>query len=374
MTFTIGIAPDSFKSTLSAAEAAEAMAMGARRVVPDAELLQMPMADGGEGTAALLSQAIGGTAVTLPTTDPLGRSMEATVYRLGGDTTWALDTAAASGLGLVAPHDRDPGHACSAGTGTLIRAAAQRGARTVILGLGGSATVDGGLGLCRTLGVRWLDDHGVDLPPGGDALARLAKIDTQGVPAAIRRLHIRVAYDVRSPLTGPRGAAAVFAPQKGADSAGVQRLAIGLKRLAEVLAVDGLAQQPGTGAAGGLGASLVALLHATLEPGAHLVFEQAGWAAQLPRCDLVLVAEGRLDAQTAAGKAPAHVAAQAARLRIPTLAVAGTLGPDAHTVPHLQMLEALYDAVPDPLPSPTEAATGLTAATERLLLRYRPRL
>jgi glycerate 2-kinase len=375
MTLTIGIAPDSFKSTLSAEEAAGAMARGARRVYPDAEVLEMPMADGGEGTSALLAGATGGSAVTLPTTDPLGRPMEATVHRLGDDTTWAVDTAAASGLALLARHDRDPGRACSAGTGALIHAAAQRGARTVILGLGGSATVDGGVGLCRALGVRWLDPDGADLPPGGDGLVTLAKIDTRAVPAEIRRLGIRMAHDVNSPLTGPRGAAAIFAPQKGADPAGVRRLAAGLERLAEVLAVDGLAQRPGTGAAGGISASLVALLHASLEPGAPLVFDQAGWADPLQRCDLVLVAEGRLDAQTAAGKAPAYVAARAARLSIPVLAVAGTLGPGAHTVPHIHQLESLYEKAPDPLPSPAQAATQLTTATERLVRRWssRPR-
>jgi len=419
MTLTIGIAPDSFKGTLSAVEAARAMALGARRVYPDAEILQMPMADGGESTAALLSRATGGTAVTLPTTDPLGRPIQATVYRLGDDTTgggstgdgstgggstgddttgggstgdgstgggstgdgstgrgstWAVDTAAASGLTLIAPDERDPGRTCSAGTGALIRAAADRGARTVILGLGGSATVDGGMGLCRALGVRWLDPAGNDLPPGGDALVRLATVDCGSVPPAIRDLHIRVAHDVHSPLTGPQGAAAIFAPQKGATPAGVRRLAASLERLAEVLealAAPGLPQRPGTGAAGGIGASLVAMLGATLEPGARLVFEQAGWATHLNRCDLVLVAEGRLDAQTAAGKAPAYVAAEAARLTIPVLAVAGILGPGAHTVPHLQQVEAIHEKMPDTLPSPDEAATQLAAATERLVKRWR---
>lgn len=369
MTFTIGIAPDSFKGTLSAAQAADAMARGARRVHPEAEILRMPMADGGEGTAALLSEATGGSEMTLPTTDPYGRPMHATVHRLGDKTTWAVDTAAASGLTLLTPHERDPGRACSAGTGTLIRAIASQGARTIILGLGGSATVDGGTGLCRALGVRWLDDSGHELPPGGDALGRLTKVDDSAVPPTIRDLQIRVAHDVNNPLTGPQGAAAIFAPQKGADPAGVNRLSTGLQRLVDVLAVDGLAQRPGTGAAGGMAAPLIALFNATLEPGASLVFEQAGWAAQLSRCDLVIVAEGRLDAQTTGGKAPAHVAAEAARLDILVLAVAGSLGPGADTVPHIQKIEAIHEAEPQKLPAPAEAARQLADATERLINR-----
>ncbi len=369
MTFTIGIAPDSFKGTLTAVEAADAMAEGALRVVPDANVMKMPMADGGEGTAELLAQATAGAPVTLPTTDPLGRPLQAAIHRLGDTTTWAVDTAAASGLTLLTAQERDPLKACSAGTGTLIRGAAERGARTVVLGLGGSATVDGGVGLCGALGVRWLDRSGRPLAPGGGALASLVSMDASSVPDEVRRLHLRVAHDVQNPLLGPTGAATVFAPQKGATPAGVRQLEAGLQRLAEVLDVPGLAERPGTGAAGGIGATLTALFGATLEPGAPLVLEQAGWAAQLPRCDLVVVGEGCLDAQTAGGKAPGHVAAVAARHAIAVLGVAGILGPGAHTLEHLQDVEATHPEPPATLPAPAQAAQQLADATERLLRR-----
>ena len=376
MALTIGIAPDSFKGTLSAAEAAEAMARGAASACPDARILKLPMADGGEGTAELLALATGGRLITLPSQDPLGRPLNATVAQLGDHATWAIDTAAASGLTLLAPHERTPLTTCSTGTGLLIRHAIERGARSIILGLGGSATVDGGKGLCQALGFRWLDEHGRTLDPGGGSLVTLARVDGARVAQAVSRTRIRVAYDVRSPLTGPQGAATIFGPQKGASGHQIVQLEQGLERLARVLAEHlpsppeaPLERLPGTGAAGGIGASLMALLGATLEPGGELVFELAGWSEHLAQCDLVVVAEGRLDAQTAAGKAPAIVASHARRQGIDVLAVAGHLGPGSEQLPGITDVEAVYADPPVTLPSSHQAGRDLADATHRLLLR-----
>ncbi|MFH2005101.1 MAG: glycerate kinase [bacterium] len=381
MTLTIGIAPDSFKGTLTAEQAVDAMARGVLRWQSDATVIRMPMADGGEGTASLLGRATGGAEAAVDCTDPLGRPITAAVWRLGagdGDgDTWAVDTAAASGLTLLGARERRPLRTCSRGTGELIRCAVDRGARTVVLGLGGSATVDGGKGICQALGFRWLDSGGRELAPGGGSLTALARIDADGVGEAVRQARVRVAYDVRNPLCGPNGAAEVFGPQKGATPEQVHRLADGLERMADVLSGIGVGigidarGLPGAGAAGGIGATLHALLGATLEPGAELVFQSAGYAAQLARCDLVLVGEGRLDGQTAAGKAPALVAAHANAASIPVLAVAGCFGAGADTLSGIADREAVSAVPPATLPSPTQAAAELAAATHRLLLRYR---
>ena len=373
------LAPDSFKGTLSAPEAAAAMAEGVRRAMPEAICRELPMADGGEGTAALLAHATGGERLRLRTEDPRGRPLEAELARLGDGHTFALDTAAASGLTLLSPAERDPLTACSAGTGRLLHQALQLGARTVVLGLGGSATVDGGKGLCEALGFRFLDHHGRPLAPGGGALSDLQRIDDQHVPPLVWAIRgrIRIACDVWNPLLGPEGAAPVFAPQKGADAAAVQRLAQGLARLAEVLrALPGpcggtpeIATLPGTGAAGGIGATLSVLLGATLESGGELVFETAGYAEVLADCDLVIVGEGRMDAQTAHGKAPAVVARHARARGRPVLGVTGQPGPGLEALDGIDAWEACRPAGAS-LPTPEQASTELAAATARLVHRW----
>lgn len=379
----IAVAPDSFKGTLSAPEAAEAMALGVAEAWPEAHVERLPMADGGEGTAALLAAATGGTLEDASTEDPLGRPMTARIARLGDGDTFAVDTAAASGLTLLAPGEHDPLRASTRGTGRLLRAALSRGARAILVGLGGSATVEGGVGLAQALGFRFLDARGRDLPPGGGPLEALARIDRSGVPPEVWRLqgHLRLACDVTSPLLGAAGAARIYGPQKGAGPDAVACLERGLARLAEVLreqpgpcgGLPEVATLPGTGAAGGIGATLHVLLGAELAPGGALVLEAAGYAATLDRCDLVIVAEGRLDAQTLAGKAPAAVAAAARSRGLPVLGITGVPGPGIETLGFLADWEAARPAGAAPPSNASTAAGEVAAATARLVHRWRHR-
>lgn len=378
---SVALAPDSFKGTLDAWAAAAAMERGVREALPGARCVQMPLGDGGEGTAAILSKVTGGERHEVISEDPLGRPMRASVFRLGGaGECWALDTAEASGLALLSAAERDPLRASSEGTGRLILAALERGAKEVILGLGGSATVDGGMGLCRALGFRFLSNQGQELGPGGGALVELERIDASGVGSEVWRLgpRLRLAYDVQSPLLGPRGAARVFGPQKGADIEAVERLEQGLARLAAVLGeqpgpcggVAELATLPGTGAAGGIGATLRALLGASLERGAAMVIRAAGYGRWLDGCDLALVGEGRLDGQTLEGKAPAALAFEARKRGIPVLGVTGLPGPGIERLGFLEDWEAARQGPPGELPDPVTAAQEVAAATARLVRRW----
>ncbi|MDY0002238.1 MAG: glycerate kinase [Polyangia bacterium] len=351
---TVALAPDSFKGTLDAFAAAEAMERGALRALPGARCLRMPLADGGEGTAALLCRVTGGHGREVESVDPLGRPISATIFCLGGlggkGKVWAVDTADASGLTRLAPSERDPLLASSEGTGRLLLSALAEGAEEMILGLGGSATVDGGKGLCQALGFRFLDRGGRELAPGGGSLREIHRIDSSGVGADVWRLgpRLRLACDVQSPLLGPRGAARVFGPQKGADPSAVELLEEGLARLLEVLrehpgpcgGARELATLPGTGAAGGIGACLRALIGASLEPGGALVIRAARYVEQLEGCDLVLVGEGRMDRQTLEGKAPAAMAAEARALGIPVLGITGVPGPGICELGFLEDWEA----------------------------------
>ncbi len=323
------LAPDSFKGALPAPAACAAMVRGVRAAVPSAVVRSVPMADGGEGTLDCLLAAWGGTRVEAPATGPLGAPLLAG-YGLGDDATTAVvELAAASGL-PPAGSPRDAGRASTRGTGELAADALRRGAREVVVCLGGSATTDGGTGLLRALGVRFLDARGRDLPEGGAALDRLAAIDDSGLSAATRTARWRLACDVAVPMVGPGGAASVFGPQKGAGAEEVDRLDAGLRRLADVLSatygVD-VARLPGSGAAGGTAGGLVAALGATVERGAELVADAVGLAAALDGADLVLTGEGRLDAQTAHGKVVSVVAARARAAGVPVVALCGGVVP-----------------------------------------------
>lgn len=322
------VAPDSFKGSLDAAAACAALAEGVRRASPDAEVVRVPMSDGGEGTVDCLLGALGGTEVWLECADPLGRPVRAR-YGLSGDGRSAVvELAAASGLPLVAEDERDPLRADTAGTGALIADAVRRGAREVLVCLGGSATSDGGAGLLRALGVRFVDADGVELPPGGGPLARLADIDDSGVPEAVRRTRLRVACDVTNPMVGPNGAAAVFGPQKGATPEQVRELDAALTRFADVIAARfgvRVHDLPGAGAAGGACGGLVGVLGAEPAPGGDLVADLVGLDAAVAGADLVITGEGRLDAQSAAGKVVSVVAERAARACAPVVALAGAV-------------------------------------------------
>ncbi|MFP4106044.1 MAG: glycerate kinase [Phycisphaerae bacterium] len=356
----IVIAPDSFKESLSAPEVAKALAEGVLTVLPDAEVDLCPLADGGEGTVAALVAATGGAFQATDVYGPLGNPMRARFGMLGGDEDPGLpgqlgllaaetrsegesdsagdvaviEMAAASGLALVKPDLRDPLRTTTFGTGQLILAAIEAGAREIILGLGGSATCDGGAGAAQALGVTFLDADGELLVCGlaGGGLKDIARIDTSDLDPRLEGVRIRVACDVRNPLTGLEGAAAVYGPQKGATPEGVKQLEEGLKHYAgiirEQLGVE-IETLPGAGAAGGLGAGLVAFAGARLEGGLDIISEAVHLPRRLHGADLVLTGEGLLDASSRFGKATVGVAKLAAGQNIRTVCIPGQATDDA---------------------------------------------
>jgi glycerate kinase len=358
----IVIAPDSFKESLSALQVASAVEAGFREVFPEAHIVKVPVADGGEGTVQALMDATGGTRRSVEVTGPEGAPVQA-AYGLSRQTGLAvIEMAAASGLELVPPARRDPRRATSFGTGQLIRDALEAGARRFVIGIGGSATNDGGAGMLQALGVRLLDAQGRELDRGGAALARLAHIDASGLDPRIAQSRVDVACDVTNPLYGPQGASAIFGPQKGATPAMVQELDGCLRRFAEVLQCElgqDVAGVPGSGAAGGLGAALLAVLGGRLRPGCEVVMETIGLEALLEGADLVITGEGRTDGQTAYGKAPIGVARVAARCGVPVVALSGALTPDSAAV-HEHGIAAVFSAVRRPC-SVEEALCGAAA-------------
>ncbi|WP_313370351.1 glycerate kinase [Achromobacter animicus] len=323
----IVIAPDSFKESLSAELAAAAIARGVRQVVPDAQIVCIPMADGGEGTLDALLSATQGDRKTCRVLGALGEVQEAAWGLLG--RTAVIEMAAAAGLELI-PHSlRRPMHACSFGVGQLIKAALDARADRIILGLGGSSTNDGGAGMLAALGVRFLDANGYQLSPGGAALKTLAKLDTSGLDPRLAIVKVEVASDVDNPLCGNSGASHVFGPQKGATSDQVKELDLSLENFANVCASQfgtDRRDNPGAGAAGGLGFAAMTFLRASFRPGVEIVAEIGGLEAEISDADLVFTGEGRMDAQTLRGKTPAGVARIAQRAGVPVIALAGALG------------------------------------------------
>ena len=330
------IAPDSYKESLSAQQVAQAIEAGFREVWPSAEYDCLPMADGGEGTVAALIAATGGRRIDLEVSGPLGERVQAFFGVLGDGHTAVIERAAASGLELVPAARRDPMRTSSRGTGELIHAALESGARHIILGIGGSATNDAGCGLAQALGARLLDGNGAPLgEPPIARLDQLAHIDLSGLDPRLAECVIDVACDVDNPLLGPRGASAVFGPQKGADAAMIVELDARLARFAARVEEDlGLqvADLPGAGAAGGLGAGAVAMLGASLRPGIEIVSEVVDLDAHVRAADLVITGEGRIDGQSVHGKTPVGVARVARRHGKPVIALAGCLGDDYHHV------------------------------------------
>jgi UTP--glucose-1-phosphate uridylyltransferase len=325
----IVIAPNALKGSLSASAAAEAMAGGARRAVPDAQLVLQPVSDGGDGLLDVLQDVLQAERLSRSVTGPLGARLSASFLYSPSRRLAVIEMATASGLALLTPEQYDPFAATSFGVGELIQAALEQGATRIILGIGGSATHDGGTGMARALGARFLDQDGNELPGDGASLARIAGIRLDGLDPRLAGVDIQVICDVDNPLLGEYGAARVFAPQKGASPGQVILLEAGLAQLADVIERDlgrDVRELPGAGAAGGLGAGLIAFLQAELTTGAAQIVDLLGLKQAMAGADLVLTAEGRLDAQTRHGKAPAAVAAQAHALGIPCLAVAGSLG------------------------------------------------
>ncbi|WP_043650420.1 glycerate kinase [Chitinilyticum litopenaei] len=358
------VAPDSFKETLSASVVATEIAAALRAQLPHCEVVELPVADGGEGTLDALLAATQGQRRIARVHDPLGRPINAEWGLLGDGDTAIIEMASASGLALLAPHERNPLITSSAGTGELIRAALDAGARRFMLAIGGSASNDGGSGMLSALGLRFLDQADQVLPPGGAALARLARIDLAGLDTRLAECSFAVACDVDNPLTGSQGASAVFGPQKGATPAMVIALDAALAHYARIIhATRGLdvAQHPGAGAAGGVGAAALAFLDGSLQPGIELVLDAIGFAEQLAGADLLITGEGRLDGQTLHGKAPIGVARRAHAAGLPVIAIAGSLGEGAE-----RLRECGFRAVFACVPRPMTAAEALRDARERL--------
>jgi glycerate 2-kinase len=334
----IVVAPDSFKETLGAEEVAQAIAVGVLRACPEANVDVCPMADGGEGTVDAMVAATGGRIVAADVFDPLGRPMRSRFGMLGGgaERTAVVEMAAASGLALVPPELRDPLRTTTFGTGQLMLAALDEGAERIVVGVGGSATTDGGCGAAQALGVLFLEESGRPCVCGlaGGGLESIAKIDLADRDPRLADVDISVACDVTNPLTGPDGAAAVYSPQKGATAETVRRLEAGLAHLAELLHRDmgvNVEHMSGAGAAGGLAAGLVAFAGAKLTPGLDLVADTVALADRLAGADLCITGEGMLDAQSLAGKTAVGVARLAATAGVPVVCIPGQFAREAAT-------------------------------------------
>jgi glycerate kinase len=366
------VAPDSFKGSLTALEAADALVQGVRAVLPEAEIVSIPLADGGEGTVDALVLATRGRIVQRKVTGPMGEPVQARFGVLGDDVTGVVEMAAAAGLPLVPPDRRNPLLATSYGVGELMLAALEAGCTRLIVGLGGSATSDGGAGMAQALGVRLLDSDGNDLRPGAAALMRLAHIDLSKRDPRVAGAKIYAASDVRNPLLGPQGAAAVYGPQKGASPQMVSMLEKALSRFAEVIERDlqiDVRDLPGAGAAGGLGAGLVALAGAELRSGPSLVLELLGFEEYVEAADLILTGEGKLDRQIEFGKAISGVALLAQKHGVPVVAFAGSLEEEPEKLAQ-QGISAVVTVPPGPISEEEamrRAGELLQAAAERAM-------
>ena len=343
----IVIAPDSYKESLSALEVATQIEKGFREVFPDAQYVKLPVADGGEGTVEAMVAATGGEIVKIRVTGPLGEQVEG-FFGLSGDKESAfIEMAAASGLELVPAGDRNPLLTTSYGTGELIRSALDHGVKRCIIGIGGSATNDGGAGMVQALGGRLLDAGGQQIGFGGGELDKLARIDISGLDPRIRDCRFEVACDVTSPLTGKDGATAIFGPQKGATPAMIKQLDASLQHYADIIKRDldkDVADIPGAGAAGGMGAGLQAFCGAELRKGIEIVTEALGLDALVRDATLVITGEGRIDSQTIHGKVPIGVARVAKRYNKPVIGIAGSLTSDVGIV-HQHGLDAVFSVM-----------------------------
>lgn len=371
----IVVAPDSFKGSLTSIEAAKAMERGILSVFPNAQIIKIPVADGGEGTTDSLVSATGGRFMKSKVVGPLGDLVEASWGILGDETTAVIEMASASGLTLIAQEKLNPLITTTYGTGQLIKAVLDQGIRSMIVGIGGSATNDGGAGMARALGARFLDLQGNELPSGGAALKDLVKIDLTDFDPRVRGMTIVVACDVDNPLCGPRGASAVYGPQKGATPEMVEELDQALLHYANIckqtLGKD-VALCPGAGAAGGLGAGFMIFTPANLKPGIQIVLEASNFEDKVQNAQLVFTGEGRTDSQTANGKAPLGVASIAGKYNVPTICISGGLGP-GHEEVYRKGIQGLMSTVPQPmsleecLHSAADLLQEATARTCRLL-------
>jgi glycerate kinase len=366
------IAPNAFKGSCSASAAARAMARGLRRVLPAAELVEVPVADGGDGLVAVVIDVMGAESVEVRVTGPRFQPVTAPFAWLPHQRTAVIEMALASGLALLPEADRVATETTTRGTGELMIAALDLGAEQLIVGLGGSATNDGGIGMAAALGFRFADARGNPVAPTGAGLRDISRIDPTAADARLARVRVEAVCDVDNPLTGPKGATRVYGPQKGASPEQVELLDAGLDRLADLIERDlgkKVRDLAGAGAAGGLGAGLVAFCNASLRPGAELVLELVELERHLAGADLVLTGEGRIDAQTGFGKAPGAVGGRARRLGIPCIAIAGSLGTDVRLLWDTG-IEAAVSLCPGPVSLAEAQARSeelLTDAAEQVL-------
>ena len=343
------VAPDSFKESLSAEDVAKAVGRGFQSIFPDAQLVLLPVADGGEGTTDSLVAATQGQRFTQQATGPLGEPVEAFWGLLGDGKTAVVEMAAASGLDLIDSSQRDPLGATTRGTGELILAAVEQGAKHVIVGLGGSATNDGGAGMLQALGLGLLDAKGQQIPPGGAGLAKLDHIDLTSLDSRLAEVRFDVACDVDNPLIGDNGASAIFGPQKGATPEMVKLLDANLAHFAKITqqaTAKDIVSIPGAGAAGGLGGAFLGYLNATLKSGIDIVLDAVEYESHLQDVSLVITGEGRIDSQTIRGKTPIGVSKRAKAFgNIPVIALAGSVSEDSDVV-HEHGIDALFSVVP----------------------------
>ncbi|VBB07223.1 glycerate kinase [Lucifera butyrica] len=347
----IVVAPDSFKGSVSAFKAAIAMEKGVKSVFLRARVIKVPIADGGEGTVEAMVAAAGGNIQYELVRGPLQKEVKAAWGLIDKGETAVIEMAAASGLTLVEKEQRDPRITTTYGTGQLILAALQAGAKRIIIGIGGSATNDGGMGMLKALGVKFLDAKGEQLAEGGSSLKKLAAIDTTGLDARLKDCEIVVACDVDNPLCGSQGAAASFGPQKGATTAMIAELDAALYHYAQIAKMatgKDMAAYPGAGAAGGLGAGLLFFTNAKLCPGVDIILESVGFAALMASTNLVITGEGCTDFQTAHGKAPVGVAKLAKQFGVPVVCLSGSLGKEAESVLNMG-IDGLMSVIPGPM-------------------------
>ncbi|WP_051369105.1 glycerate kinase [Psychromonas arctica] len=368
----IVIAPDSFKESLTAKQVCRAIETGFKRVFPDASYDLIPVADGGEGTVQSLVDATNGQLIHLKVTGPIAQPVDAFYGWLGDDSNTAIiEMAAASGLHHVPASLRDPKKTSSYGTGELIKAALDQGAKKIIIGLGGSATNDGGIGMLSALGIQFIDKHGQLIETNGAGLHHINTININGLDKRLTSCEILVACDVDNPLCGEHGASRVFGPQKGATDEDIQYLDIGLKHygqcIKQQLNIDVL-NQAGSGAAGGMGAGLIAFTNATLKPGIDLVLDAVQLSQYMPNTNLVITGEGRIDNQTIYGKTPMGVAKIAKKFDIPVIGVAGSLGKH-HQAVYSCGIDAVFACIPGVMPLEqafAEAQTNLENLSENI--------
>jgi len=369
----IVIAPDSFKECLSASQVASAIEKGIRRITPEVEIINIPVADGGEGTVEALVVATGGKIIPTPSVDALGRSIQSYYGILGDGKTAIIEMAAASGLELLTPEERNPLITSTYGTGLILKSVMDSGIKNIILGIGGSATNDGGAGMAQALGFHLLDQHGNPIAQGGGSLNDLHSIDCSKVHPLFQNVKITVACDVKNPLLGASGATYVYGPQKGATPEMLQKLEENLTHYSHILyqtfGID-VSDLPGSGAAGGLGAGLIAFCQAELTSGFELVDQLTNLEEQINRASFVFTAEGRIDTQTAFGKTISGVAKLAKKNQVPVIALAGAIADDLDELYNLGVTSVFaIGNRPMTLDESKERASELLSNTSEQIMR-----